>query len=102
MVSILGNWVNEIPCLKKKFKYNKPFKHIVISNFLEPIFMEKVHSEFNEASSGNFEDWCNYNNPLEVKYASNNITTCRGNSKSSFVIVHVPPNPAFSYFDRNN
>jgi hypothetical protein len=69
MDNFLGDWVNKIDDLNQVFINNKPFPYLVIQNFLNKRFMERVANEFPDT----FEDWNKYNNPLEVKYATNDI-----------------------------
>ena len=59
---------NEIINLGKSFKNNKPFNHIIIDNFLSA---EDALIIANEFPSFDDEFWFSYNNPLEIKKASN-------------------------------
>lgn len=64
-----GDWVYNIDELKESFKNGKPFENIVIDNFLNEEYAEILHNKFGE----NFENWYKYINPIEVKYAYDNI-----------------------------
>jgi Rps23 Pro-64 3,4-dihydroxylase Tpa1-like proline 4-hydroxylase len=64
-----GNWVNNIEELNKQFKNAEPFENVVIDNFLEESYAEKLYSLFPDS----FENWYNYENPLEVKFAYDNV-----------------------------
>jgi len=59
----------EFDKLKIEFHNNKPFNYVVIDNFLDEESALKIAEEF-----PNFTDdiWYDYNNPLELKKASNN------------------------------
>jgi Rps23 Pro-64 3,4-dihydroxylase Tpa1-like proline 4-hydroxylase len=59
----------ELKELGEKFRGNKPYNHIVIDNFLDDNDAYKIAEEFPE-----FEDscWYSYENPLEIKKATNN------------------------------
>ena len=63
-----GEWINDKD-LKKKFKNNKPFPYVIIENFLNKDFLELISNEF----PNDYSNWNFYNNPLEVKYAKNDL-----------------------------
>lgn len=75
-----GNWINETDKLKEQFINAKPFEHIVIDNFLQNVFAEKIYNEFPE----NFSNWHKYYNPLEVKYAFDNLSEMGENTQKLF------------------
>lgn len=77
---IFGDWVNDIPKLNKIFKNNNPFPHVIIENFLDKDFIEKINVEF----PNNYDNWHMYNNPLEVKYAYDDISNFPENIKLLF------------------
>lgn len=59
-INILGNWLdNDIKLI------NKPFNHIIIDNFLENEYFNKVTESLPHTTKHFWE----YMNPLEVKYA---------------------------------
>jgi Rps23 Pro-64 3,4-dihydroxylase Tpa1-like proline 4-hydroxylase len=66
-----GSWVNNIDQLKTNFLNAKPFEHVIIDNFLETSYAEKLHKLF----PTNYDDWHKYVNPIEVKYAYDNISS---------------------------
>ena len=70
LVSYFGDWINDADLLKDKFINASPFEHIVIDNFLN----ETVANELHNAFPTNFDDWHKYENPIEVKYAYDNMT----------------------------
>jgi len=78
--SYFGEWVNNIPELNKKFINNDPFPHLIIENFLNAEFMEKISTEF----PNNYDSWHKYNNPLEVKYAYDIVSNFPENIKVLF------------------
>jgi len=69
-----GDWVkddNKLGELYKKFVNAEPYEHIVIPNFLNEEYAEKIAQEFpTNINSGN---WYEYNNPIEKKYANDQI-----------------------------
>jgi len=69
MNSFFGNWINNIDVLKDQFLCGKPFENIVIDDFLEESYAEKLASLFPK----NHNQWYYYENPIEVKYAFDNI-----------------------------
>jgi len=50
-------------------RYDDPFPHFVIDNFLDESVAEKLSNEFSEFNSS---DWYSYENPLEVKKTIHN------------------------------
>ena len=59
---MFGEWIKNIDSMKMT---KDPFDHIIIDNFLEPEYAEELYNSF----PTNYDNWYNYNNPLEVKYA---------------------------------
>ena len=64
-----GDWTQDINKLKDQFANAEPFEHVVIENFLNAEYAEKLYNLF----PSNYEEWYNYCNPIEVKYAFDNI-----------------------------
>lgn len=75
-----GNWVNNLEELNHKFNNAKPFEHVVIDNFLEEGYAERLYELFPE----NFENWYIYENPVEVKYTFDNINELPQELKNYF------------------
>lgn len=68
---LFGDWINNLENLKKKFLNAKPFEHIIIPNFLNEEYAEELFNAFPEdIESGK---WYKYDNPLEKKYARDDI-----------------------------
>jgi Rps23 Pro-64 3,4-dihydroxylase Tpa1-like proline 4-hydroxylase len=78
-----GSWINNIKELKTKFINAQPFEHVVIDNFLEPIYAEKLHNLF----PTKFDNWHTYMNPIEVKYAYDNINLLPEELKDYFYFL---------------
>ena len=66
-----GEWVKDADNLRTKFVNAEPFEHIVIDGFLECNFAEKLYEVFPE----NYNDWYKYENPIELKYSFDNISS---------------------------
>jgi dTDP-glucose 4,6-dehydratase len=66
-----GDWIHDVHKLKENFKKAEPFENIIIPNFLSDDYAEQIFSFFpTDIKSGK---WHKYNNPLEVKYANDDI-----------------------------
>ena len=69
--SLFGDWINHTEELHKQFLNADPFEHIIIPNFLNEAYAEELFQAFPEdVESGK---WHKYNNPLEKKYAKDDI-----------------------------
>jgi Rps23 Pro-64 3,4-dihydroxylase Tpa1-like proline 4-hydroxylase len=66
-----GDWINNIDQLKDKFINAEPFEHIIIPNFLNEEYAEQIFNSFpTDINSGK---WYKYYNPLEIKYANDDV-----------------------------
>jgi Rps23 Pro-64 3,4-dihydroxylase Tpa1-like proline 4-hydroxylase len=70
--------------LRNKFLDSKPFNHLVIDNFLPSEISSKIAEEF---PSFDEDFWYSYDNPLEIKKASNNWNNFSELTYSYFVKV---------------
>lgn len=75
-----GDWINNLDKIKDLFVHAKPFEHVIIDNFLKNEVAEHICSEFPE----DFTNWHKYNNPLEVKYAFDNLEEMGENTQKMF------------------
>ena len=66
-----GNWTNRIDELNEQFLSGSPFENVVIDDFLENSYAESLYHLF--PSHTNYKNWYFYENPVEVKYAFDNI-----------------------------
>lgn len=64
-----GDWINNIDKLKEQFINAEPFENIVIDNFLNEDYAKELINYF----PNNYDDWYIYENPIEVKYAYDNV-----------------------------
>ena len=83
---IFGSWINNLEQLNKSFINAQPYEHIVIDNFLNDEYISNIEKEFPEK----YDDWFKYNNPLEVKYAYDNISNLKKNTELLFYILSSP------------
>jgi Rps23 Pro-64 3,4-dihydroxylase Tpa1-like proline 4-hydroxylase len=78
-----GDWINDIEKLKSTFVNAEPFEHIVIDDFLNDKYAEKLSNVF----PNDYEKWHKYENPIEVKYAFDNINILPEELKNYFYIL---------------
>jgi Rps23 Pro-64 3,4-dihydroxylase Tpa1-like proline 4-hydroxylase len=78
-----GDWINNIEELKDKFINAQPFEHIVIDNFLDNSYAEKLCNSF----PTNYDNWYKYLNPIEVKYTYDNISELNPDLKDYFYFL---------------
>jgi Rps23 Pro-64 3,4-dihydroxylase Tpa1-like proline 4-hydroxylase len=67
IVFMFGSWTSAIPALSEEFSSAFPFPHVVIENFFDEQTARGISGEFGEPN----EDWHEYKNPLERKFAKN-------------------------------
>ena len=67
---------------KLKYKNSKPYSHLVIKNFFDNDFLDKVAKEFPDLSK--IKTSINYDNKNEVKFANNNKKIFKKNTKLLF------------------
>lgn len=79
----LGEWHTNIENLKEGFINAKPFEHIIIKDFLNKSYAENIYEKFPDK----YDDWHKYCNPLEVKYAFDDINQLEPNIKDLFYIL---------------
>lgn len=83
VLQYFGNWINNINMLKTQFANAKPFEHVVIDDFLTNEYAEKLNDLF----PSNYDNWYKYENPIEVKYAFDNINILPEELKNYFYIL---------------
>lgn len=76
---IFGDWIND-SSLSGKFLAARPFEHIIIDNFLQREYAEQVYNSF----PTDIDNWWKYCNPLEVKYANDNLESMPNNIQNIF------------------
>lgn len=83
ILSKFGDWTNNVDVLKENFKNAKPFEHIIIPNFLNNDLATKIKDMY----PNNLELYYKYNNPIEVKYAYDNVNSLSEDLKSIFYLI---------------
>jgi len=84
-LSYFGKWIHNVNSLQKKFIGAEPFDHIIIPNFFSDEYAETLYNNFPEdIESGS---WHKYNNPLEIKYAYDEIENLPLPIKDSFYLL---------------
>ena len=84
--NIFGDWINNVEILAHEFINNKPFPHIILGNFLKKVVIENIYDNFPSLS----DDWWVYNNPIEVKYAHDQINLLHPCIKNIFCALATP------------
>lgn len=85
-LKFFGNWTNDISFIKNKFLNSPPFEHVVINNFLEESYAEKISELFPKLDN----NWHEYKNPIEVKYTFDNINSLPIELKNYFYYLSTP------------
>jgi len=80
-----GNWIDNIDNLKQQFLDALPFEHIIIPNFLNNDYAEQVFNEFPDKVDN--DSWHQYYNPIEIKYAYDDIKNMSKNIKQYFYLL---------------
>lgn len=78
-IRCMGDWIN-----KKQTVNQKPFRHCLIDNFLNDAAFELLHDSFPINPT---KEWWKYSNPLEVKYAYDNLKNIDKNVKNIFSVL---------------
>lgn len=70
---LFGDWIKNEECLKQlqnQYKNGYPYPHVVIENFLSENCIENILKEFPDKTNNK---WKEYKNPIEYKYAFDDI-----------------------------
>lgn len=78
-----GSWIENIEMLKHEYKNGNPYEHVIIDNFLSDSFIRSIKGEI----SKNLEDYYRYNNPVEVKYAMDDLSKMGPNLRKYFYLL---------------
>ena len=78
-----GDWINNIDELKEKYNQAVPFENIKLDNFLKEEYAEEIYKNF----PNDFDNWHQYCNPIEVKYANDDIDNMDQSTKKLFYLL---------------
>lgn len=78
-----GDWFKNTSSLNELFNNAKPFEHIIIPNFLNAEYANKIYDKF----PNDYENWHKYYNPIEVKYAYDDINNLDDDIKKIFYLL---------------
>jgi Rps23 Pro-64 3,4-dihydroxylase Tpa1-like proline 4-hydroxylase len=82
--TFFGSWTNNIIELSNKFQQSGNLKHIIIENFLDDKYINKLVTEFPKQ---NKTLWWEYKNPIEYKYACDKISLLSENLELYFYLL---------------
>ena len=85
-LSFFGNWIDKVEELSASFINAEPFEHIIIPNFLSHEYAEELFQLF----PTDYSKWYKYDNPIEVKYAYDNINEISNPLKNFFYHLSTP------------
>lgn len=83
ILSSFGKWTSEINELNGKYSTGEPFEHLIIDDFLEDTLANTV----SELYPSDLTEYHCYNNPVEVKYAYDNIEELDDSLKSIYYLL---------------
>jgi Rps23 Pro-64 3,4-dihydroxylase Tpa1-like proline 4-hydroxylase len=86
VLQFFGNWTQNIELLKEEYSKSKPFEHVVIDDFLDVTYAEKIFQRFPTIN----DTWHEYKNPIEVKYTYDNINDLNVEIKNYFYYLSHP------------
>ena len=78
-----GDWINNIDKLSDKYINAEPFEHIIIPNFLNSEYAEEIYNKF----PNDYTNWHKYCNPIELKYACDDINNLDKPLKNMFYLL---------------
>lgn len=84
--NIFGDWVDHLDIIRDRFLSAKPYEHVIIDNFLNSEYADKLHELFPTPDSS----WYEYKNPIEVKYAYDKIDLLPLELKNYFYYLSAP------------
>jgi|TARA_B110000114_G_scaffold3624_1_gene3690 Rps23 Pro-64 3,4-dihydroxylase Tpa1-like proline 4-hydroxylase len=86
-LNYLGDWKHDVEDLAKKFRRARPYESVVIDNFLNKEYANKIYDTF----PSDFENWHKYENPIEVKYALDKIDLLSEDIQKYFYLLSSKP-----------
>jgi len=86
VLQFFGSWTQNIQSLQEEYSKAQPFEHIIVDDFLNPIYAEKIFQRFPDINDA----WHEYKNPIEVKYTYDNINDLNVDIKNYFYYLSHP------------
>lgn len=86
ILEFFGSWTQNIKKLQESYLKAEPFEHIIIDDFLETTYAEKIFQHFPDINN----TWHEYKNPIEVKYVYDNINETNVHIKNFFYYLSSP------------
>lgn len=86
VLQFFGSWTQNIQSLQEEYSKAQPFEHIIVDDFLDPIYAEKICQQFPDVN----DTWHEYKNPIEVKYTYDNINELNVEIKNYFYYLSHP------------
>ena len=84
-LAYFGSWVNNVEELQQKFLGAEPFDNIIIPDFFNSEFAEALFQQYpTDVENG---QWYKYNNPLEIKYAYDDVKNLPLVLKDAFYLL---------------
>ena len=84
-LAYFGSWVNNVEELQQKFLGAEPFDNIIIPDFFNNEFAEALFQQYpTDVENG---QWHKYNNPLEIKYAYDDVKNLPLVLKDAFYLL---------------
>lgn len=83
ILQYFGDWTQNIDQLHQQFNQASPYPHVVLPNFLNSEYAEKIYSLYPEVDN----TWHKYCNPIEVKFAYDNINQLPEELKNYFYFL---------------
>jgi len=79
----LGEWTNNLDKLNNEFIDNKPYSYVIIDNFFKDDIANNITSNFPKVDN----NWHKYNNPIEYKFALDNLKNMPPNISDIFNLL---------------
>jgi len=86
ILHFFGKWTQNIETLQEAYSKAQPFEHIIIDDFLDEAYAEKIFQRFPTINDA----WHEYKNPIEVKYTYDNINDLNVEIKNYFYYLSHP------------
>jgi dTDP-glucose 4,6-dehydratase len=87
LTDVFGSWVDTTNEMAKTFTSATPFGHVIIDNFLNANYAEKIHDDFPAVEE---ITWNIYDNPIEKKFANDDINSMPEDIKNLFYYMSSP------------